>query len=70
MTNTPSSPTQEEREITDCGDEGCAECDVCRYLDFLEWAGSVGKPDGSVIQRDEVIEAHLRRTQHIGGENG
>jgi hypothetical protein len=49
------------RSITDCGEEGCEECDVCRYLDFLEWAGCVGKPDGSVIQRDDEIEAYLRR---------
>lgn len=49
--------------ITDCGpDGGCEECDVCRYLDFLEWVGSVGKPDGSTIERNEKIEAYLRRT--------
>jgi hypothetical protein len=36
------------------------ECQVCRYLNFLQWAGAVGKPDGSVIQRDEKIDAWLR----------
>lgn len=53
--------------ITDCGpDGGCEECDVCRYLSFLEWAGSVGKPDGSTIQRNEEIDAYLRRTYPEG----
>ena len=46
--------------ITDCGDDGCEGCDVCRYLNFLEWARSVGKPDGSTIERNDAIEAHLR----------
>jgi len=46
--------------ITDCGDDGCEECDVCRYLNFLEWVGSVGKPGGSTIERNEAIEARLR----------
>jgi hypothetical protein len=49
-------------DITDCGpDGGCEECDVCRYLNFLEWAGAVGKPDSSTIQRNDAIEAHLRK---------
>lgn len=48
--------------ITDCGDEGCEECDVCRYLNFLEWAGSVGKPDGSTIEHNAAMDEYLRRT--------
>ena len=48
--------------FSDCGPDGCGECDVCRYLDFLEWAGAVGKPDGSTIQRNEPLEAYLRTT--------
>jgi len=49
--------------FTDCGpDCGCCECDVCRYLGFLEWAGAVGKPDGSTIQRNDEMEAYLRLT--------
>lgn len=50
-----------EQTIADCANEGCEECDVCRYLNFLEWAGSVGKPDGSTVERNEQIEAHLDR---------
>jgi len=47
--------------ITDCGpDGGCEECDVCRYLNFLEWAGAVGKPEGSTIERDERMERYLK----------
>lgn len=46
--------------ITDCGpDGGCEECDVCRYLNFLEWAESVA-PAGSTIERNEEIERYLR----------
>jgi hypothetical protein len=49
--------------ITDCGpDVDCEECDVCRYLNFLEWAGSVGKPENSTIERNTEIEAYLRAT--------
>ena len=49
--------------ITDCGpDGGCEECDVCHYLNFLEWVGCVGKPDGSTVQRNAAIEAYLLRT--------
>ena len=49
-------------EITDCGDEGCGECDVCAYLDFLEWAGQVSGGVPSMIDRNGNIEAHLDRT--------
>ena len=48
------------REITDCGDDGCEYCDVCRYLGFLEWADAVGKPEGSVIERDGEMDAYLK----------
>lgn len=52
---------QDMGAFTDCGPgDGCEECDVCRYLNFLGWAGSVGKPDGSTIQRNEALEAYLR----------
>jgi hypothetical protein len=61
--------TQRARKITDCGpDGGCEECDVCRYLNFMEWAQSVGLldgsvielPDGSVIERNAELEAYMR----------
>lgn len=44
--------------ITDCGQEGCGECDVCRYLAFLEEANSVA-PAGSVIQRDAELDRYI-----------
>lgn len=43
--------------ITDCGEEGCEECDVCCYLNFLEWCGQVSS--GGTIQRNPAIEEHL-----------
>lgn len=46
------------KPITDRGQDGCGECDVCRYLDFLEWAGQVA-PAGSTIERNPEIEKYL-----------
>jgi hypothetical protein len=47
-------------EVTDCGEEGCSECDVCTYLNFLEWCGQVASRDfSSTIERNVAIEAHL-----------
>lgn len=43
--------------ITDCGAEGCDDCDVCRYLNFLEWAGQVSS--GGTIQRNPEMEKHM-----------
>lgn len=51
-----------DKDVTDCGDEGCGECDVCTYLDFLEWCGQVGSGVPSVIERDGNIEAYLDST--------
>lgn len=49
--------------VTDCGpDGGCEECDVCRYLNFLEWAGQVSGGVPSTIERNPEIEAYLRQT--------
>ena len=47
-----------EKPITDCDGDGCGECDVCNYLDFLEWVRSVG--GGGTIERNERIEFHLK----------
>lgn len=50
----------------DCGSDEdgasiyCGECVVCKYLDFIEWAESVGKPPGSVINRNTFVEAYLK----------
>lgn len=49
--------------VTDCGQEGCGECDVCTYLNFLDWVGQVAPRDfPSTVDRDANIEAHLDRT--------
>jgi hypothetical protein len=45
-------------KVQDCGDEGCGECDICRYLNFLEMAQQVAPP-GSKIRRNKAIEKHL-----------
>jgi hypothetical protein len=43
----------------DCGDDGCGECQMCRYLNFLEWAGQVSGGVPSVIQRNEKLDARI-----------
>lgn len=51
-----------QKEITDCGAEGCAECDVCRYLNHLEHAAAVTPQNGEFIfnvERNERIEKLL-----------
>lgn len=51
---------QRERERRfDCFDEGCGECEVCRYLNFREWAEGCA-PAGSTIERNERIETYLK----------
>lgn len=54
--------TERKISVSDCVDEGCGECDVCRYLNFLEWCGQVAPRDvPSKIDRNVAIEAHLDR---------
>ena len=36
------------------------QCQVCRYINFLQWAEAVGKPPGAIIQRNEKIDAWLK----------
>lgn len=48
------------RTITDCGREGCTECTVCEYLDWLECA-SLAKPYGSVMNRDSELEQYIEK---------
>lgn len=43
----------------DCNGDGCGECQMCRYLDFLEWAGQVSGGVPSVIQRNAKLDAIL-----------
>lgn len=51
------------RDITDCDGDGCGECDVCEYLDFIEYAEAVAPP-GSRIIRDREIEKILKRHEN------
>jgi hypothetical protein len=48
-------------EVTDCGEEGCGECEVCTYLNFLERCGQVAGSVPHTIERNIAIEAHLDR---------
>jgi len=45
----------------DCKGDGCGECQMCRYLDFLEWAGQVSGGVPSVIERNAKLDAILAR---------
>jgi hypothetical protein len=47
--------------ISDCAQDGCGECDVCTYLDFLEHASMVAPRGESTIEHNAEIEAHLDR---------
>ena len=46
--------------VRDCG-ESCGNCDVCRYLAFIEYAKSCAPP-GSHIERDHTMEKYLMVT--------
>lgn len=48
-----------EKEF-DCFDFICGECEICRYLDFIDNAQSVGTVEGTEIQRNTKIENYLR----------
>lgn len=42
-----------------CKGEGCEECQMCRYLNFLEWAGQVSSGVPSTVQRNPKLDAIL-----------
>lgn len=44
-----------------CKGDGCGECQMCRYLDFLEWAGQVSGGVPSTIQRNAKLDAVLAK---------
>ena len=46
-------------EISDCGGDGCGDCDVCRYLNHLEFAAACAPPGESSVEHDDAIERHL-----------
>lgn len=43
----------------DCKGDGCEVCQMCRYLNFLEWAGQVSGGIPSVIKRNPKLDAIL-----------
>ena len=49
----------------DCGGDGCDECQVCEYLNFLEWAGSVSGGVPSVIDRKPELDAYILATYGV-----
>ena len=45
----------------DCKGDGCEECQMCRYLNFLEWASQVSGGVPSVTQRNAKLDAILAK---------
>jgi hypothetical protein len=37
----------------------CEQCQICKYLNFLDYAQSVGKPEGSVIEYNRKLDDYL-----------
>lgn len=46
-------------------DSWCTECQVCRYFEWLEWVGCVGKPEGSYVQHNKLIEKYSNEKAKI-----
>lgn len=38
----------------------CEKCKVCKYLSFLEFAHSVGKPEGTIIEYNRDLDEYLK----------
>jgi len=49
-------------EEFDCFGE-CTECEVCEYLGYLDWAETVGNPEGSVIEENIRVETYLKKKE-------
>lgn len=45
----------------DCNGDGCEECQMCRYLNFLEWTGQVSGGVPSTIQRNPKLDARIAK---------
>ncbi len=45
----------------DCGDDGCGECQMCRYLDFLEYVRNVGGSVPHHVERNPRLDAILEK---------
>ena len=46
--------------VTDCHSEGCGECEVCKRLDFLEWASSVSGGIPSSIESNSRVDDYIK----------
>ena len=49
-------------EEFDCFGE-CTECEVCEYFGYLDWAATVGKPEGSAIEENIRVETYLKKKE-------
>jgi hypothetical protein len=38
---------------------GCGICKVCRYMDFLDYVNSVGKPEGSTVNYNRKLDEYI-----------
>jgi hypothetical protein len=52
--------------FTDCGGDGCGECDVCRRLDFLEWVGQVSGGVAHTIEPAPELDKYIERKHSAG----
>ena len=56
----------------DCGltedgtQNGCGECVMCKYTDFLDYVDSVGKPTGSTIAYNKFKDKYLKLVYGYG----
>jgi hypothetical protein len=44
--------------ITDCGNDGCSECDVCKRLHLIECAGQCGV--ACSIEENSEIDIYIK----------
>lgn len=53
---------KDEAPVTDCGDEGCGECEVCERMNFLEWVGQVAGGIPQSIERNNRVDRYIAAT--------
>lgn len=61
------SNKKENWKVFDCFNEGCGECEICEYLDFLDKASSTA-PDGSTIEYNEKLDDYIKRQDKYKNE--
>jgi len=49
-----------DEDVTDCGGDGCDECDVCKRLNFLEWAGQVSAGVPSAVEKNDRVDRYIK----------